>query len=70
MKHLSDAHLYIRLQVLLTNIGLGWEYMPVTNTPPYFENPYITDKTSFITLGPGLWAQYCKTFTFVKKFNG
>jgi hypothetical protein len=41
---LSDAPLYGRLLASLTNIGLGWESMPRTNTLAYYENPYITDK--------------------------
>jgi hypothetical protein len=35
MKHLSDAPLYGRLLALLTNIRLGWQYLPRTNTLAY-----------------------------------
>jgi len=34
-------------------IRLGWKGLPRINTPPYYGNPYIKVKKSFITLTPG-----------------
>jgi hypothetical protein len=53
MKYLSDAPLQGRLLALPTNIRLGWQYLQETNTLAYYENPKITNKNSFIILGPG-----------------
>jgi hypothetical protein len=34
-------------------VRLGWKSLPGTNALAYYENSYITDKKSFITLAPG-----------------
>jgi hypothetical protein len=44
MKYLSEAPLVGRLLASPTNIGLGWQYLPETNTLAYYENPLITNK--------------------------
>jgi hypothetical protein len=50
MKNLSDAPLKGRLLALPTNIRLGWQYLPGTNTLAYYEK-------SFIGLTPGLFQE-------------
>jgi hypothetical protein len=40
---------------LTSDIGLGWKGKPGRNTPPYYENSFITTVRKF-------WAQYYKTF--------
>jgi hypothetical protein len=37
MKDLSDAPLKSRLLALPTNIRIGWQYLPKTNTLAYYE---------------------------------
>jgi hypothetical protein len=44
MKHLSDAPLSGRLLALPTNIKLGWQYLPGTNTLACCESPQVTEK--------------------------
>jgi len=39
MKHLSDAPLVDRLLALPTNIRLGWQYLPETDTLAYYKIP-------------------------------
>jgi hypothetical protein len=53
VRHFSGALLFGRLLSSPTNVKLGWKSLPGTNTLAYYKNPYITDKESFITLGPG-----------------
>ncbi len=54
MKNLSGVPFYGRLLTLPMNIRLGWRGMSVTNILAYYESSKITDRKSFITLGPGL----------------
>jgi hypothetical protein len=42
-----------KLLALPANIRLGCKGLQETKTLAYYENSYITDKKSFITLGPG-----------------
>jgi hypothetical protein len=44
-------------------IRLGWKGLPGTNTLAYYENSLITDRKSFITLGPG--GNVIKLFSFI-----
>jgi hypothetical protein len=42
-----------KLLALPTKISIGWKRLSELNTLAYYENLYITDVKSFITLGPG-----------------
>ncbi len=39
-----------KLRALPANIRLGWKGLSKTNAQAYFENSFIADKKSFITL--------------------
>jgi hypothetical protein len=55
VEHLKSASLELALTLPANStslIKLGWKSLQVTNTLAYYENSYITDKKSFITLGP------------------
>ena len=52
MRHLSDAPLLGRHLASPTTIRLGWQYLPETNTSAYYKNNEISNKKTFITLGP------------------
>ncbi len=53
MEHVKGSSLYGRLLALPTNIKLGCEGLPATNTLAYYKNSQITDVKSFVTMGPG-----------------
>jgi hypothetical protein len=50
VKPLSGSPLYGRLLASPTNIGLGWEVLPL----PYYKNPLIMAVKSFIVQAPGV----------------
>jgi hypothetical protein len=54
VEQLKKAPLTSRFLALSTNMRLGWKGLPGPNTLAYYENPYITDVKSFITLDPGV----------------
>jgi len=60
VEHLKSAS-FSQAPALPPNMRLGYKGLPGTNTLTYYENPYITDIKSFITLGPGVIA--IKLFT-------
>jgi hypothetical protein len=62
VEYLQGATLVLAL-ALLAIIRLSWKGLPVINTLAYYENSKITDRKSFITLGPG--ANLIKLFFFV-----
>jgi hypothetical protein len=51
MRHLSDVPHYGWLLALLTNIRLGWQYLPETNTLAYYGNPYVYEEKKFYDIG-------------------
>jgi hypothetical protein len=52
MEHLAGVSLG-KAPALLANVRLGWKGLPGTNIIAYYKHFKITDKKSFIAMGPG-----------------
>ncbi len=52
-----------RLLTSPTNIRLGWQYLPRSNTLAYYKYSYLATVKSFITLAPGVNVR--NLFTFI-----
>jgi hypothetical protein len=50
--YLIEVPLRCSTLALLTEFRLGWKDLSGTNTLAYYENSYVTDFKSFITLSP------------------
>ncbi len=64
-----ESYLEVRLLALPTNIRLGWEGLPGTNTLAYYERFVNYGRKSFIALVPDVKEPSSSVVTFIVHLN-